>query len=305
MIYVVGAFDGFHLGHQRLLEEARRLGVSRNLPWGVLTFSPNPKAVLGRRSFVDLFLPPERQRIAGWLGVPSLEVLPFTRKLAEMEPRNFLDLLEERYSFQGIVVGEDFRFGKARMGSLEILQEECISRDKLFRGVPSAWKDGEIISTTRIRQCIRDGRIQDARELLGYPYFLSGTVIPGDQRGRTLGFPTANLSISRGKLLPRPGVYAGLSLVEGTSYAAAINIGHNPTFEGIRSIRIEAHLQGYSGNLYGTSLDLHLLSYLRKELKFPSSEDLVAQLWEDNREVSRIFREWMASSPHEMVLPVV
>ena len=93
--------------------------------------------------------------------------------------------------------------------------------------------------------------------------------------------------------------------MEGTSYAAAINIGHNPTFEGIRSIRIEAHLQGYSGNLYGTSLDLHLLSYLRKELKFPSSEDLVAQLWEDNREVSRIFREWMASSPHEMVLPVV
>ncbi len=305
MIYVVGAFDGFHLGHQLLLEEARKLGTSRNLPWGVLTFSPNPKAVLGRRSFVDLFLPPERQGIAGWLGVPSLEVLPFTRKLAEMEPRNFLDLLEERYSFQGIVVGEDFRFGKARMGSLEILQEECASRNKLFRGVPSAWKDGEIISTTRIRQCIRDGRMKDARELLGYPYFLSGAVIPGDQRGRTLGFPTANLSIPRGKLLPRPGVYAGLSLVKGTSYAAAINIGHNPTFEGIRSIRIEAHLQGYSGNLYGASLDLHLLSYLRKELKFPSPEDLVAQLWKDNREVSQVFREWMASPANKLVPPVV
>ncbi len=301
MIYVVGAFDGFHLGHQLLLEEARKLAASRNVSWGVLTFSPNPKAVLGRRSFADLFLPQERQRIAGWLKVPSLEILPFTRKLAEMEPRDFLHLLEERYSFQGIVVGEDFRFGKARMGSIVVLEEECASRKKTFRAVPSAWKDGEIISTTRIRRCIRDGRMEEARELLGYPYFLSGFVIPGDQRGRSLGFPTANLSIPRGKLLPRPGVYAGLSLVQGTRYAVALNIGHNPTFEGVRSIQIEAHLQGYSGNLYGMSLELHLLSYLRNERKFPSPEELVAQLWEDNRKVSHTVREWLDSSGNRAV----
>jgi riboflavin kinase/FMN adenylyltransferase len=302
MIYVVGAFDGFHLGHQCLLEEARKLADSRSVSWGILTFSPNPKAVLGKRSFADLFLSQERQRIADWLGVPSLEILPFTRKLAEMEPRNFLDLLEERYSFQGIVVGEDFRFGKARMGSIAVLEEECAARKKAFKAVPSAWKNGDIISTTRIRQCLRDGRMEEVRGLLGYPYFLSGVVIPGDQRGRSLGFPTANLSIPRGKLLPRPGVYAGLSLVDGISYAAAVNIGHNPTFEGVRSIRVEAHLQEYQGNLYGTPLELHLLSYIRKERKFPSPEELVLQLWEDSREVSRKVRGWMDSSEGKVLL---
>ncbi|HPJ27255.1 MAG TPA: adenylyltransferase/cytidyltransferase family protein, partial [Synergistaceae bacterium] len=128
MIYVLGAFDGFHLGHQLLLEEARKIALSRRASWGILTFSPNPKAVLGKRSFTDLFLPQERERIAAWMETPSLEVLPFTRKLAEMEPLNFLDLLESQYPLQGIVVGEDFRFGKARMGTISMLEEECANR---------------------------------------------------------------------------------------------------------------------------------------------------------------------------------
>ncbi len=302
MIYVLGAFDGFHLGHQALLKEARKIALSRETSWGILTFSPNPKAVLGKRSFTDLFLPQERERIAAWLEAPSLEVLSFTRKLAEMGPLDFLGFLESRYPLQGIVVGEDFRFGKARMGTVSMLEEECANRGKAFKAVPSAWKDGEIISTTRIRQCVRDGRMEEARNLLGYPYFVSGTVVPGDQRGRTLGFPTANFSVARNKLLPHPGVYGGMVLVEGVPYAAAVNIGHNPTFEGVRGIRVEAYLSGYEGDLYGFSLDLHLLFHLRNERKFPSSVELIAQLREDAREISRRVRLWSTSGEGEKIL---
>ncbi|HOO62345.1 MAG TPA: riboflavin biosynthesis protein RibF [Synergistaceae bacterium] len=302
MIYVLGAFDGLHLGHQLLLEEARKAGALRKMSWGVLTFSPNPKAVLGRRSFADLFLSEERKRIAARLEVPAMEVLPFTRKLAEMEPLNFLGLLEERYSFEGLVVGEDFRFGRARMGDISMLEEQCAARKKFFKAVPSAWKDGEIISTTRIRRCVRDGCMEEAQGLLGYPYFLSGIVSPGDKRGRALGFPTANLSVSRGKLLPRPGVYGGITLVKGVPYSAAVNIGYNPTFEGVRSIRIEAHLQGYEGNLYGTNLELHLLFHLRSERKFPSPGELVVQLREDAQEIRQRMHLWSASSEGEVLL---
>jgi riboflavin kinase/FMN adenylyltransferase len=259
----VGSFDGVHRGHRRVLETALAAG----LPAAVVTFWPHPRLVLGNR--VEL-LSTLRRRLELFeeAGIPETLVLEFTPELAQLEPRDFAETILRRIGARVIVVGEDFRFGHAASGDAGLLAELGFD----VRPVPVV----EGVSSTRIRRLVAAGDVEGGAELLGRPPELEGVVVLGDERGGTLGFPTANLDVPRELLVPAYGIYAGAT--EGRR--AAISIGVNPHYGGAER-RIEAYLLDFEGNLYGERLVLELWRRLREEQAFGSEEELVRQIAAD------------------------
>jgi len=281
MIVVLGAFDGFHKGHQALFDAASKMALRLEDSWGVVTFSPHPQAVLSSDGFTFLFTEREREILARFFGIPELVRIQFTRKLAEMEPEDFVCFLEERFFIRGLVVGEDFRFGRLRKGNASMLKELAHVRGWQTSIVPQVSFDGDKISSSKIRVLVSLGDVRTAGNMLGYPFFLNGSVSHGEGRGRSLGFPTANIVPCTGKILPDRGVYAGAAAVEGEIFPAAINIGFNPTFEGIRSLRVEAHIVGFKGDIYNKKITIFFLEKIRQESKFLKVEELVEQIKKD------------------------
>ncbi|MCX7827913.1 MAG: riboflavin biosynthesis protein RibF [Thermanaerothrix sp.] len=297
MIWVMGYFDGFHLGHQLLLKEANRAAKERGRKWGVLSFAAHPKEVLLDKPMGLLFSRRERRFLAGYLEVPVMEEMPFDRSVAEMSPIDFLYLVERKFAPSGVVVGDNFRFGRGRAGDVAVLREFCLKRGWFFKTLRCLEVDGDMVSSTRIRGCVESGAIYDANRLLGYPFMMLGRVVHGDGRGRGLGFPTANISLPPSKLIPGRGVYAAAAWVRGGWRSAALNIGFNPTFQGVRSIRVEAHLVGFDGDIYGSEMAVFPLKMIRDERRFGSSCELIKQMERDVEECRRIFVE----VPHEFM----
>lgn len=293
MIYAVGAFDGFHKGHQKLLERAKSLAASRGMEWGVITFDAHPKMIL-RGGFKLLFTYHERDTIARALGVPCMEKMHFTRAFAALTPCEFADYLACRCSVDGLVVGENFRFGKDRAGDPAMLEGLAKSRGWSLDVIPSYMIGGLVVSSSKTRSAVRAGDMLLASTYLGYPFFAEGRVVQGDARGRTLGYRTANIALEPGKIYPPEGVYAALTYIEDKWRFAALNVGSNPTFDGSRACRCEAHIIGYSGRLYGATLCLFIVSRVRGEKKFPSSEALVSQIDEDKTQCARLCAEYQA-----------
>lgn len=297
MIAALGAFDGFHLGHARLFETARERAHCRNDEWGVLTFRPHPQALFGGTSFRYLFTESEREALGRFHRIPRFERIPFTRGLADMKPSDFLDWIGHSYGISGLVVGDNFHFGRGRSGNCAFLQEEGVARNWSVDILPPVRVGHENVSSTLIRQKVAIGETRAAEPLLGHPFFLSGTVIQGDQRGRELGFPTANLAIPAEKLVPQRGVYTAAVLLDKQWHPAALNIGFNPTFSGIRALRIEAHLINFNGDLYGHQLVVLFLNRLRGEIQFPGIQELIIRMHEDISEADSFWRSY--SSGHE------
>lgn len=281
MIAAIGAFDGFHRGHRTLLERAAGLSSGKNRPWSVVTFKRHPENILNEADFRLLFLPAEQELLRQYFAVPAVHRIMFTRAFANMLPGEFLDYIEARYGVTGIVVGADFRFGKDRCGTPEVLAGECRRRGWSLDVLPLLEYGGEPLSSSRIRAAVTAGDLLAAQEMLGYPFFCRSRVIEGDHRGRELGFPTANLEVLDEKVRPAEGVYAALVPCDGLWYAGAASIGRNPTFEGSRGMRFEVHLIGYEGDLYGRDLTVFMLRYIRGEKRFPSAEELRLQMTED------------------------
>lgn len=294
MIAALGAFDGLHRGHQALLRQAAQLAVPEERPWGVVTFSPHPQAVMAPGRFQGLFSEMERRLLAAHLSIPRWEVLPFSHGLADMLPERFLDLLDHHFSLQGVVVGENFRFGQGRRGDVALLRDECARRCWQCAVVSPVLHAGRPVSSTTIRHFLQEGNMKEVQDRLGYPFGVVATVVHGDHRGRGLGFPTANLAYPSGKLLPPGGVYGVAALAEGNWYAGAANVGHNPTFSGLRSLRCEVFLLDYSGDLYEKSIGVFFLERLREERRFPSVEELVGQMHQDKERARECFLREMA-----------
>jgi riboflavin kinase/FMN adenylyltransferase len=293
MIAALGAFDGFHLGHVRLFETARERAFSNGEEWGVISFHPHPQAIFSGSSFRYLFTEPEREALGRFHRITRFERIPFTRGLADMKPSEFLDWIDGSYGISGLVVGENFRFGRGRSGDCLFLREEGLIRRWSVDILPPVKIGHENVSSTLIRQKITLGETRAAEPLLGHPFLLSGTVIRGDQRGRKLGFPTANLAPSPEKLVPQRGVYTAAVLLENQWWPAALNIGFNPTFSGIRALRIEAHLIGFDGDLYGRHLTVLFLERLRGELQFPGVQELIIRMHEDISEADTSWRRYL------------
>jgi riboflavin kinase/FMN adenylyltransferase len=265
----LGTFDGVHLGHRRVLEVARETGLTST----VVTFDPHPRTALGNR--VDLLSTLERRlELIAEAGVAETLVVEFTLDLARLEPHEFADRTLRPIGTEVVVAGEDFRFGHGRKGDLELLAELG------FEVRPVPLLDG--VSSTRIRELVSEGAVEEAAGLLGRPVEVEGTVVAGNARGGTLGFPTANLGIQADLAVPAFGIYAGRTL----DHRAAVSIGTNPHYGG-RERRVEAFVLDFTGDLYGRRLVVELWRRLRNERAFASEEELVEQIARDVEETRR------------------
>lgn len=271
-VAAIGSFDGVHRGHRRVLETARAAGT----PVTVVTFWPHPRQVLGNR--VDLLSTLERRiELLEDAGVDEVLIVEFTPELAAREPAEFADSVLRQIGAKVIVVGESFRFGRAAAGDPTLLRELGFD----VRTVATL----EGVSSTNVRSLLREGDVESAARLLGRPPELDGTVVLGDQRGGTLGYPTANLSVPTDLLVPAYGIYAGAAL----GHRAAISIGVNPHYGGDER-RIEPYLLDFEGDLYGRRLVLELWRRLRDERAFSSEAELVAQITRDVEETRAVER---------------
>ena len=290
-VLTTGTFDGVHLGHQAILRYlVERAGVVGGKAT-VVTFDPHPREVLGASHVSILTTLEERADALQSHGVERFVVLPFTRRLSMLEPEAYVtDVLLGTVGMQEIVIGYDHGFGRNRSGNRSTLvalgKEHGFSVDV----IPEQIVTGVTVSSTQIRNALLDeGDVQRAATLLGCPYSLAGTVVMGDQRGRQIGFPTANLHAEDPrKLIPRPGVYAVRAETASGPYGGMMNIGRRPTFETDGSVQAEVHLFGFEGDLYGTLLRVHFVARLRDERKFDSAEALVAQLKDDRAHAQRV-----------------
>jgi riboflavin kinase / FMN adenylyltransferase len=259
----IGSFDGVHRGHRRVLETA--LDSCDQVT--VVTFWPHPRLVLGNR--VDLLSTLERRlELLGESGIDEVLVVEFTPELAGESPEEFAESVLRGIGARTIVAGENFRFGRGAAGDLKLLERLGFA----VRTVPLL----EGVSSTGIRALLHEGDVVAAAALLGRPAELDGTVVLGDQRGGTLGFPTANLAVAADLLVPAYGIYAGAAL----DHRAAVSIGVNPHYGGDER-RIEPHLLDFEGDLYGRRLVVELWQRLREEQAFASEEELVAQIARD------------------------
>jgi riboflavin kinase / FMN adenylyltransferase len=264
----VGTFDGVHRGHRAVIESAKATGLRS----AVVTFRPHPRLVLGYD--VELLAPFERRvELIEEVGPDDLLVVDFTLELSRLAPEEFVRLTLEPLGTRVVVAGEGFRFGSGRRGDLDLLRRMGIDVR------PVELLDG--ISSSRIRELLRRGAVEDAARLLGRPHEVAGTVVAGDQRGGTLGYPTANLAVDPDLLVPAHGIYAGEAVLgPGRRHRAAISIGVNPHYGGAAR-RIEAYLLDFEGDLYGHRVSLELWRWLRAERAFTSETELVGQIAHD------------------------
>ena len=270
----IGSFDGLHLGHQKLLEALSALAHDYHVPSVVYTFDQPTRVLLQGSKF--LYSLAEKLKILEELGVDEVIAVPFTREFSLRPPEAFLEDVRALQPV-GIVVGDDFRFGHDRAGGLEDLRGVTGN----LIALPMYTLAGEAVKTSVIRGLLENSKTAEARVLLGRPYTARGVVIHGDARGRTIGFPTANVATSDGKLLP-PGVFAvRLLMPDGLFHDGMANVGKRPTVGGDLRESLEVHLFNFSGDLYGLEVRVDFLSHLRGEVKFSGLDALKAQLGQD------------------------
>jgi riboflavin kinase/FMN adenylyltransferase len=281
-VVAIGNFDGLHRGHQALLSRARTRANERGARAGVLTFEPHPTHVLQPAMAPPLILTPV-EKIAGLseLGMDVVVVEPFDATFAARSPESFVDdVLVGALRVGGVVVGPDFNFGRHAAGKTadlaRLLAPHGVSLD-----VVDSVREGDLVcSSTKVRGFVLEGRMDAASLVLGRPYWIAGEVVRGDGRGRQLKVPTANVATAR-DLLPKVGVYATRARTpDGRVYESVTNVGLRPTFEG-RGVRIEAHLLGFDGDLYGQRLHLDFIARLRDEQRFANVDALFAQIQAD------------------------
>lgn len=293
-VVTVGTFDGVHEGHREIVREVVRRATARGGRSVVVTFEPHPKEVLTKASVQLLTTLEERQQLIGELGPDILFVIKFTYEFSRQNFREFyLNYFINGIGVSEIVEGYDHHFGRDREGNVE----ELVRLGKEFGlsivVVKPFMVDGEVVSSSKIRQYLLEGNVERARVILGRPYSMSGTVVRGDGRGKQLGYPTANIVLaSPKKLVPRDGIYFVGVKVDRKLYPGMASIGVRPTFGGNGHRTIEANILDYHDDLYGKSLEIQFLKRLRDELKFDSAEALVAQMNKDKEESLKLQEEF-------------
>jgi riboflavin kinase/FMN adenylyltransferase len=289
-VITVGTFDGVHRGHRLVLQRLAERGRARGLESLLVTFTPHPLDVVRPESAPPhLTTAYEQERALRQCGIDRVEVLPFTPELAKFDAPRFVDeILRARFGMAELLVGYDHGFGRDRSGRADVLRALGEERGFAVTVVPPVQgRDGTPLSSTRIRQSVAAGDLAGAADGLGRPYSVISRVVPGDGRGRTLGFRTLNLDpVERRKLLPPEGVYAVTARIGGARYSAMMNLGPRPTF-GDPTVQLEAHLFDAEGDWYGEEVELGFIRRLRETRKFDGREALMAQLRQDE-EMARV-----------------
>lgn len=292
-VVTIGTFDGVHRGHRLILDGMRSVAEEVGGETVIITFDPHPRNIVGMRSDPQPLLTtmPERINLLAKIGIDHLVIVPFTPAFAAMDPRDYVkDFLVARFQPHTLIIGYDHRFGRKREGDYHLLESLSETFGFQVRELDAKILRDAAISSTRIREALMEGCPEEAAEQLGYPYFFSGLVRHGDKRGRTIGFPTANLKPDDpAKLLPADGVYAvrvSLSEADGDAYTKTgmMNIGLRPTVDGTRHLA-EVNLFDFNEDIYGRVLTVQVIARIREERKFSGLDALQAQL-SDDREMA-------------------
>lgn len=288
-VLALGNFDGLHRGHVKIIDRVRRAAAEHGGTPMAMTFEPHPPRVV-RPDKAPPLLMTQAQRLDALhrAGVSCVAVVRFTRELSEWDPETFVRLvLVEWLHVSEVWVGANFLFGHGRVGTFSLLRtlglRHGFRADKID---PVRYKDF-VVSSTRVRRLISEGRVDEAGALLGHHYYVDGSIIEGRHRGRELGFPTANMTTAN-ELVPPHGVYATTVTIDGVVHAGVTNIGSRPTF-GETDVTIETHLLRYTGDLYGRSVRLSFVQRLRDERRFDDVDALRAQIETDQRRAERLF----------------
>lgn len=281
----VGNFDGLHLGHREIISGLVKAARKQGLPSVAMTFDPHPmKVLVPSKGLKNLFSMADRQERMAELGVDYMVIEPFSRKLSQLTPQDFFDeLLVKGLKASELFVGHDFNFGKNRSGTQEVLKKLCDEAGIPLTVFEAVTLDGEIVSSTAVRKAVANGEVKKASRLLGRPFEIAGVVERGAGRGKKIGFPTANL-YSRSEFFPKNGVYFTLAEVKGRKYGSMTNVGINPTFDPSTNrhpVQVETHILNFDEDIYGDTLKVQFLEYLREEKKFSSVEELIAQISAD------------------------
>lgn len=290
-VLVLGMFDGVHRGHGRLLARGKELAEAASLPLAVCTFEPHPLRVLRPQAAPPLLTTlTERAGIMADYGVDQLCVLDFTKARADQMAEDFMAEMQRVYKPRWVVCGFNYTFGRGGAGNGDTLRAYGQTHGFDVWVMPEVAVGGSAVSATRIRGLLTAGEVTEANRLLGYPYALTGRVVNGKHVGRTMGFPTANVSVNPDKLLPAFGVYACWLWMEGAVYPAVVNVGRHPTLpEG--QVTVEAYALDECLQLYGKKVRLTFLRFLRPERRFDGVEDLRRQIARDAEDCRNFFRD--------------
>ena len=290
-VVTLGKFDGVHRGHRKLIGRVWRLARANGWKASVFTFDIPPQVSLGRRPMLQVMTNAERRALLRDMNMELLVECPFTPEIRSMEAEQFVRLfLLDRLHVKAVVVGSDFRFGKDRKGTPELLEKMGEKYGFSTEVIPKEQYEGEDISSSLIREEIRKGNMEKAAELLGYPYFISGDIVHGRHLGHSLGFPTINQLPEEKKLLPPNGVYVSRTKIGGKMRQGVSNVGVKPTVSGT-SMSVETYLFDCSEDLYGQAARVELLSWRRPEQKFGSLEELKNAIDRDIQDADRWFSD--------------
>lgn len=294
-VLTTGTFDGVHLGHKKILRQLRLAADQLGGETVLFTFQPHPRMVLFPDAHNLKLLNTEREKIEQLekAGLQHLVLFPFTLEFSRMSANEFVrDILVNQLKIKKLIIGYDHHFGRNREGSAENLKELAPIYKFDFEEIPVQVLDDVSISSTKIRRAIEQGEVKTAHKFLGYPFQLNGVVAHGDKRGRTIGFPTANLKIEDStKLIPGNGVYAVKVHHKGNSYKGMMNVGVKPTIGENKGISIEVNVFDFEGELYNEHLKIELMDWIRDEKRFASIDELKQQLGEDRVKALSMFEE--------------
>ena len=291
MLITIGAFDGFHKGHKSLFDICRENSDGNS--WGVVTFQPHPSFFMGRLR-KTLFTLPERKLLRAVLGIPKMFVFKFDDEMMRLSPEKFWQLLKSKINIDGLVMGSDFHFGHSRAGNTHCLEKLALN-DGVKKVIIADLKNKSSYSSSRARNCIACGDVESTAEILGYPFFVFSKVIRGNQRGRTMKFPTANIFIDNDKMIPSDGVYSCAVFLPTFAqwYCGALSIGNNPTFHDVQETRAEVNILDFDRDIYGEEIAVILFRRLRGIQTFSSSCELSEQIANDVEQCRTIYDEMM------------
>jgi riboflavin kinase/FMN adenylyltransferase len=290
-VIAIGDFDGVHLGHRDVIGYALQTAKHEGLPSAIMTFDPHPREVLGLAKYSHYLTPlPDRLEQFASLGVDVTYIVHFDLDFAKVSPEDFVNNMLQSMNLHTVVVGFDFTFGHKGRGTVETLRE--LGRSAFNVNVVKPYHlGGDKVSSTLIREQLHLGNLKTVRRLLGRSYQLTGKVVDGEKRGRTIGFPTANIEITRPYVVPGYGVYAVLVHLGPSASYGVMNIGMKPTFEheAWNQHTLEVHILDFDHDIYGEEITIELIDYIRKEEKFPSIEHLKSQIKADIIHAKHIF----------------
>lgn len=290
LVLSIGMFDGVHKGHQSILKELKTIAQNKNLETGILTFWPHPRLVLNPNDDLKLLNTlSEKSDLLEQFGVQNLFLKTFDEGFRNLSGEDFIkQVLVDQLNVKHLVVGYDHTFGKNRSGNYKLLEDLSESYGFEVEEMNALNIHNHIVSSTKIRKALTEGNIEEANQLLGYDYPLSGKVVHGKKLGRTIGFPTANIEVDEHKLLPKKGAYIVNVLVDNIEYKGMLSIGTNPTVNG-ENLSVEVNILDFNEDIYDKEITVKFKSFLHDEIKFESLEKLIDRLKEDE-ELTRIYR---------------